>query len=291
MRIFLAVLVVVGVGSAAQADVKAIETLVKTNITGLASLEDDAKLGFATAAVVYGRQGRIDLTSDDGCVPGAVANAFYGCVQAEISHAPGTIIANVDAAKGIAWFQAQYVATLASSDDETGKDRVSKTTWRVGGVAVKQGKAWKIVAAMYTETVSDKDLLKGTGGKVASGAPALTGDKKVAGALAAWFPAGFGAASAKIGTLIASGTAPAELGQGAAATKTAKVWDTLKLGATKIDATTFAGGAIAFATAEVKLPRKTKGAVTLWLGAVLVPEGTAWKWVSLQYMPESEIGR
>ena len=109
------------------------------------------------------------------------------------------------------------------------------------------------------------------------------------GLVAGWFPSGFVGAAAKTGTLVASGTSPTEFKTAAAATQLAKSWDALKLGATKIEATSLAGGAIAWVKAEVRMPRKTK-AVSMTLFAILVPDGTSWKWVSLQYQPAFQLG-
>jgi hypothetical protein len=155
---------------------------------------------------------------------------------------------------------------------------------RTGGILVKTGKQWQIVAQMYAQLVSDKELLAGTGGKPASGAPKLSGNTKLAGVVAGWFSSGFANAAAKSGPIIASGTSSAEMGTGAKATKLAASFDKLKLGATEIDATVLANGAIGWATAKVWMPRKNgKGAVEMRLAVIVVPDGEGWRWVSMQY--------
>jgi hypothetical protein len=138
-------------------------------------------------------------------------------------------------------------------------------------------------------TISDKKLLAGTSGTPASGAPKLTGDKKLAGVVAGWFSTGFAPNAAKKGMLIASGTSPTEVKSGAGATTLAKSWDKLKLGATAVDAQLLADGKVGWVTADVMLPRKNnKGAVSMKLAAIVVPDGDSWRWVSLMYQSGGE---
>lgn len=278
------------VSSVAFAD-KAVDAVVKKNVVELGSLADDEKLGLAEKAIVINHMGTtVNLDEEQGCVSGAVANSFYGCVQAEISHKLGAIVTGVDAAKGIAWFQVPYTAKLTG--DVGDGPSTSTIAMRTGGILVKKGKRWEIVAQMYSQLVSDKELLAGTGGKPASGAPKLTGDTKLAGAVAGWFTSGFAGAAAKSGTLIASGTGSSEFKSGAAATQLAASFDKLKLGTTAVDAKLLANGAIGWATATVMMPRKNgKGAVEMRLAIVAVPDGEGWRWVSFQYQfPWNPVG-
>jgi hypothetical protein len=279
----------------AHADVKAVEAVVKTNITGLASLKNDDELGLAPKAIVINHMGTtVDIESEDvGCVSGHVANSFYGCNQASFRHKPGAITIGVDDAKGIAWFQAPYTVIAESENPDNGKTSKWTQAMRTGGILVRTGKDWEIVAQMYSQLVTDKELLAGTGGKPASGAPRLSGNAKLAGAVAGWFSTGFAGAAAKSGTIVASGTSTAEMGVGAKATKLAAGFDKLPLGATDVEATVLADGAIGWATAKVMMPRKNgKGAVQMRLAVVAVPEGDGWRWVSLQYQfPWDPVGR
>lgn len=282
MRHALAVGILLASATAA-ANPKAVQATVKTSIVELGNLRDNDVLGFDSDAIVIDPAGlQIEMSSEDGCVSGAVANSFYGCNQASFTHKPGAISVGVDG--GIAWFQAPFTVEAESDDPDSGKPSRSTSPMRFGGIAVGTGASWKIVAAMYTAPISDKELLKGTGGKPASGEPKLAGDKKLAGVVAGWFKTGFAPNAAKKGTLLASGTAPSEFKAGAAATKLAATWDKLELGATSVEAKLLAGGKIGWVTAQVTLPRKNgKGAVELKLAAIVVSDGDSWRWVSLQY--------
>jgi hypothetical protein len=274
--------------SVAQANPKAIEKTVKTSITELGNLSDNDKLNFTSDATVIGSGGStIDMASTDGCVNGAVANAFYGCFQGSVKHKPGTVISGSDG--GVGWFIAPYTATIEGDNPEGGPSTPEKRSMRLGGVVTGSGTTWQIAAAMYVETISDKKLLAGTSGKPASGAPKLTGDKKLAGLVAGWFSSGFAPNAAKKGTLIASGTSPTELKSGPATAALVKSWDKLKLGATTVDAKLLAGGKVGWVNADVMLPRKNgKGAVAMKLVAILVPDGDTWRWVSLIYQAGGE---
>jgi hypothetical protein len=290
-------LVVCVLSSVAFADPKAVEAVVKKNIVGLGELKDDPELGLSEKAIVINHMGTtVNLSQKDGCVSGAVANSFYGCQQMGIVHKPGAITVGIDAAKGIAWFQAPFTAVYEMEDIEGtrgGKSTFEKQPMRTGGIVVKNGKKWEIVAQMYSQLVTDKELLAGTGGKPASGAPKLTGDAKLAGAVAGWFTSGFAGAAAKSGTLIASGTGTAEYKTGPAATQLATSFDKLKLGTTAVDAKVLANGAIGWATATVMMPRKNgKGAVEMRVAVIAVPDGESWRWVSFQYQYEwNPVGR
>lgn len=274
--------------SAALANPKAIEKTAKTSITELAALHDNSALNFASDAIVIDQVGsKIDLSVKDGCVTGAISNAFYGCFQGDVSHKPGTVISGSDG--GIGWFLAPYTAVLEGENPEGGPSKPDKRNMRLGGIVTGSGSSWEIVAAMYVNTISDKKMLAGTSGKPASGAPKLTGDKKLAGVVAGWFATGFAPNAAKKGTLIASGTSPTEIKSGAGAATLAKSWDKLKLGATAVEATLLEDGKIGWITADVLLPRKNnKGAVSMKLAAIVVPDGDSWRWVSLMYQSGGE---
>jgi hypothetical protein len=282
MRHALAAIILL-VSSTAVANPKAIEKTVKTSIVELAKLADNNALNFTSDALVLSPVGnKVDMASTDGCVSGAVANALYGCMQGSISHKPGAVISGT--AGGVGWFLAPFTATFEGDNPEGGPAKPDKTNMRMGGIVTGGGKTWTIAAAMYVATISDKELLKGTSGTPASGAPKLSGDKKLAGVVAGWFTSGFAPNAAKNKPLIASGTSPSEMKSGSGAVTLVKSWDKLKLGATTVDAQLLADGKIGWVTAEVKLPRKSgKGAVTMTLAAIVVPDGDSWRWVSLLY--------
>lgn len=270
------------VSSTSAADPKAVQATVKTSIVQLAKLAGNDALQLAPDAIVVGTNGeRIDLAATDGCVSGAVANAFYGCELSSIAHEPGAITVGV--AGTVAWFQAPFsaISTPDSPDDDSGPTTVPM---RFGGIAIASGSKWKIAAAMYAIPISDKRLLAEATETPASKKPALHGDTKLAEVVAGWFATGFAPNAAKTGTLIASGTAPAELKTGTNAATLAASWDKLKLGAIRIEATRLAGGKVGWITADVRMPRKSgKSAVAMKLAAVVVPDGEGWRWVSLQY--------
>ena len=279
--------------STAYAD-PAVQALAKKNVVGLGNLADDPELGLADTAVVIDQMGqRIDLASEDGCVTGAVANDFYGCNQASHEHKPISVDVGADTAAGVGWFQVPFTVISTFDNFDTGKEEKSKSAMRTSGIAIREGKSWKIVAQLYALLVTDKELLAGTGGKPASGAPKLSGDQGLAKAVAGWFTTGFAPAAATKGNLIASGTSEKEHKTGAAATKLVASFDKLKLGATTIDAKLFAGGKIGWAIVDVMMPRKNgKGAVEMNLAVIAVPEGGTWKWVSVQYQfPWNPVGR
>ena len=288
MRSLLVLLVL---SSTALADPKAVEALAKKNVIELGKFSDNDVLGFAETANVINHMGTtVKMDETEACLSGAVANSFYGCLQASVVHKPAAIVAGADAAKGIGWFQAPYTAVITGDLDEN--DKPDKIAMRAGGIAIKNGSKWEIVAQMYSQLVSDKELLAGTGGKPASGAPKLTGDAKLAGVVAGWFTTGF-APNVATGTVVASGTSTKEFKTGAEAGKLAASFDKLKIGATKVDAKLFAKGAIGWVVADVMMPRKSgKGAVEMKLAVIVVPDGTSWSWVSMQYQfPWNPVGR
>lgn len=276
----------------AAANPKAVEAVVRKNIVELANLADNDVLGYGERAQVIDHMGSsVDMDSEEACLSGAVANAFYGCLQASVTHQPAKIIVGLDGERGVAWFQAPYTAIVTSDVEDDAKP--TKTAMRTGGIAIKHGKRWQIVAQMYSLLVSDKELLAGTDGKPATGAPTLRGDTKLAGVVAGWFASGFAPNVATTGTVVASGTSRSELKTGPGARKLAASFDELKIDATTVDAKLYAGGAIGWVIADVKMPRKSgKGAVEMKLAVVVVTEGKSWRWVSLQYQfPYNPVAR
>lgn len=285
-------LVVVGMlmfAAPAIADPKAIEKAVKTNLLEIANMSDDDKLAITKDAVIITERGSIvDLKEGrDGCVTGAVANAFYGCQQVGIKHVPGAVTSGTLGDLG--WFQVPYVQNI-NGEDPDGNPVKSKARYRAGGIVIKDGKDWKIAAALYVPMMSDKDLFKTLVLDMPKGEPKLTGDTKLAAVVAGWFKTGFAPNAAKAGTLLASGTSPAEYKTAAAATKLAATWDKLKIAPYQLDAKLLAGGKVGWVVADVKLPRKGKGAVGMKLVVIVIPDGDGWRWVSMMYQPPSELG-
>jgi hypothetical protein len=290
-RVALAALVVGYVGVAAATPSKEVQAVVKAHLVALPKASDDTVLGLADGATLIGMRGDVIDIPDEytGCGESAVADYFYGCLQADVSHKVGKI--EVGVAGDLAWFQASYTVTFRGEDPETGKPVKDTNPMRFGGVVAKAPGGWQIVAGMYTAPISDRELMTpGRFGfaKLPSGPPTLTGDQPLARTIAGWFSTGFAANAATPTTLIASGTSPTEHKAGAAAAKLAASWDKLHLAATAIDAKLLAGGKLGWVTAKVALPRKGKDdAVEIQLGAVVIPQGEGWRWVSLQYLSSS----
>lgn len=287
MKRALAIVALLGSQAAANPE---IAKTVTASIVELGKLADDDKLNLASDAIVIGQMGSaIDLSQHDGCTSGAVANSFYGCNQASISHVPGKAIA--DAAGDVGWFAIPYTVVTEDDDHAGGPLKKWKSPARAGGIVVRTGKRWEIAAIMYTNAIADADLLSKNDGPPVTAAPKLSGHGALAKEVAGWFATGFAPKAATKGTVIASGTAPNELKTGAPAIALAKSWDALKIGATTVDAKLLAGGKVGWIRAAVMMPRKkAAGAVALQLTVVVVPEGAGWRWVAMQYQPTFRLG-
>lgn len=287
VAVILGVMGLVLAAGMASADPKAVEKVVKSHLVELGKLSDDDKLSLAKDAIVINERGsQVDLSERDGCVSGAVANSFYGCVQADITHTPGKLTVGSDGT--IAWFQGPFTVTM-NGEDPDGNAIKSKETHRVAGVAIKDGKAWKIAAIIYVAPIPDKALFKSREQDIATTVK-LDGDKKLGAAVSTWFQNGFAAAAAAKSPLIASGTAPAELKTAAAATKLVQTWDKLKIRASQIDSKLLAGGKVGWVTAETLLPKKnSKKAIPMKVAIIVVPDGDGWRWLSIAYQPPFEI--
>lgn len=277
------VLCLVLLTSLAHADATALQKLVRQNIIELGNLADDPALGLADDAIVIDQMGRrIDLSEEDGCVEGAVANRFYGCNQSTITHKPGSIDVGVDMPKGFGWFQAPFTV-LSVGEDENGKPVKSREAMRTMGIAQHDGKGWKIVAQLYTLPVPDAKLA--ASGKPAPATPKITGDAKLAKAVASWFASGFKPhAGAAAVSLHVSGTSAKEQAWGDAAMKLVGTFDKLKIAPVAIHAKLLANGKVGWVLVDVVMPRrKSKQTVEMKLAIVAVPHGDSWRWVSLGY--------
>ena len=189
-----------------------------------------------------------------------------------------------DASKHVAWFHgaitASYVMELMN---EHGPNRTRDTAQlRISGIAVDDH-GWKIAAVMLADAVPDKGLYSVLDHESTRPA-ALDGQADSAGAaVARWLYEGT-LAEHRGKVAIANGTAPAERGDGVAL---AKAWDKLKMWSKPITSRTFGGGAYAIVFAQVFLPVKGQGTARMVLGAVLAKEGDDWRWVSLNFSPQS----
>ena len=280
MRLVLCLVVLT---SFAHADATTLQKLVRQNIVELGNLADDDALGLADDAIVINQMGsRIDLSEEAGCVEGAVANSFYGCNQSTITHKPGSIDVGLDMPKRFGWFQAPFTV-LSVGEDENGKEVRSREVLRTMGIALHDGKQWKIVAQMYTLPVPDAKLA--ANGKPAPATPKLTGDSKLGRTVASWFASGFKPhAGAAAVSLHVSGTSAKEQAWGAAALKLVATFDKLKIAPVAIDAKLLAGGKVGWVIADVVMPhRKSKKTVEMKLAIIAVPHGDGWRWVSLGY--------
>jgi hypothetical protein len=193
----------------------------------------------------------------------------------------------VDAKNRVGWFNSPIdVDTI----DQQTMEREG-ITMRVSGIVVKEkAKLWKIAAVMITEPWSDKRLIERQRllrHALGSGPPALSGDQTLAAEFAAWFPQELAANASTSTKRVASGTAPNEAASGAKTAKLLATWSKLALVVRSVDARVFGNGTTAFIRAELDWPQKKTPtlAVPLVLGAIVVKEGEAWRWVSLQFAP------
>jgi hypothetical protein len=266
----------------------AIEKLLAANVTAIAAVEADDKLGFAKDAFVV-------LPGDSGT---EAATRSFSDRYTGHSHFPKATqthklrkapsIALVGD-KGVAYFQGIFDATL--NQEYGGR---MKLVDRIGGVAVRDGTTWQLAGVMYTNHASTDDSIIAFATrdvKLPEGEPAIAGDATLGALVREWFKTGFASHAATKGLRIASGTAPNEFQTNAGAIRLAKIWDRLGLAVSSIEIRTLAGGAIAFGKATVVWPKQrnvrkeSPFLVPLTLGIVLVPEGDSWRWVSMQYSP------
>jgi hypothetical protein len=213
---------------------------------------------------------------------------FYGGFADKIAHKVDKVVIGVVDAKS-AWFHAIVIGTYEWTPCDGMGENCKKTTkeratWRLSGVAVDD-QGWKLAAVMWSRAISDAELFKLSeqGGELGGVRGGQIDAHRV---VAAWF--GGGSIAKDISSsaqAIANGTAPAEIGQGAAAGKLAKAWDGLKM--TEGDFSAKQWGSIAFVHGDVMLPVKKKvgDVVDMKLGAVLVLENGNWRWVAINFAP------
>lgn len=181
-----------------------------------------------------------------------------------------------------AWFHGPASATRWIDGGKSSQD----IPLRVNGIAIKDGKSWKIAALAIAKTITDKELFKlakTKGMKHHTGKPKLSGVEAISKVVAKWFPGGL-AKDQATGVSHAAGTAPTETGTGAAALKLAKAWDTLKIAAMSVQAATFDDDKVGFVIIHVTLPVPGSTlAAPMSLAAVIVRDGSSWKWRSLSF--------
>lgn len=266
-----------------------IEQLLAQNVAALAKGDADDKLGLAKGAVLA-VPGGVELDPDMGIR--TIAQAYYAGVGGAMKHKLGKATLAIDDAKGIAYFQAPFNVAIRWLDESGGVGDSFKGIERIGGIAVRDGARWQLGAVMYSRHLdSDKKVIdraeNARDTKFPDGEPTLRGDENLGAIVRGWFKTGFAAAAATTGTRIASGTGPTEFQTNTRAVKLAKQWDKLGLGVSSIEVTPLAGGAIAFVQASTVWPsKKRKVNVPMMLGMVIVPVGSGWRWVSMQFSPE-----
>lgn len=279
------------------------------------------KMGFVTAIVlattasayadakkdveqlVYAEAGQTAKRTDDAVVVTPHPVDFYMRFADKIESKVDKLVVVVDSEQAVAWYHASYsvtysywtlcsdrsVVVIGERGDKCTKRTSDHAAWRLSGVAINDlqlvgysyKSEWKIAAVMWSRAVPDSAL--------SSDEPSSGNETREAGdlpeaatALEGWFTNGSIAKNMSSSPMAsANGTAPGEILKGAAAAKLAKVWDGLKMKATVVGGKQW--GAIAFVRGEVQ---RQKPAVGMRLGAVLVQEHDAWRWVSLSLAPK-----
>jgi hypothetical protein len=216
---------------------------------------------------------------------------MYGHFASNITHKVEKIVVVVEPELHAAWFHAivdgSYDWTPCDANGEKCEKSTKRhTTWRLSGVA-RDDHGWKLRAQTWSETISDAELFKRADTRKP---PELyVADDEAARVVASWFD-GTGSIAKDMSSradVIANGTAPAEIGQGAAAGKLAKAWDALGLRAQSILGKH--SGSIAVVFGWIRLDDKKRKDYTAVMGllAVLVQEKGAWKWVQINFSPPS----
>jgi len=275
MQRVVALMVVLCASSFARADLKSdVEQLVKTNIKAVAA----DKFRDFDRTVTGGRV--LVLPDGKSAIDKSLVADIYGPKAKKVTHKIESLHVVADAAKKLAWFHGSIAATFVVD-----KKRV-QLPMRISGIAADEGApvGWKIQALMYARTMPDKELATHAGEATRASAK-TSGDATLAKLVAAWFDGGSIANDrSKNVAVVVNGTSSVEIGDGAFAVKLVKAWEALKLWATSVEATVFAGGEIAFVRAELMIPIDQQAAKVV-LGAILAKENNAWRWVSLNLTP------
>ncbi len=257
-----------------------IYSLVRAHVTHVArEASDDRLLLTSDALVALGTSG-FQLGNLERSLATTVNDGWN-----RVSRELGKPTVGFDPAGGFAWFQLPSDARFAHRGEENPVVPY-ETDERIGGLAVRDGTTWRLAALAYSDVASDKELLTRRTNQVSS-VPAsakLEGDAALAKTVLGWFTTGFAPHMASAKVVVASGASPSEFGKGKDAATLVKGWDKRKLAVETLDARTYANGKAAAVRATVVIPSKQgKGGTTLGVLVILVREGDAWRWVSVQY--------
>jgi hypothetical protein len=197
--------------------------------------------------------------------------------QGETDAALTDVAAWRDDPHGVGWFQGPFEASSMFAGHSQTLER--HFHYRISGVTVDD----KLVAVMYGNVVPDRELRAEPAAP--AGPPAVPGDTALANEVKVWFATGFASHAATGDRIVASGTAPAEFRTGRAAVELAGGADRLHPRPLRIDAQLLGRDhAVGFVRVLAELPLKKAGeAIPLLVGVVVVRDGAAWRWVSLQF--------
>ncbi|MCX5742569.1 MAG: hypothetical protein NT062_08740 [Proteobacteria bacterium] len=287
-RVGLRVVVMLGLGSVASvahADAKADVTALVTK--NLAAIEKNKPSEFSAT---LRKDGFTFVPSTDAP---SFSERFYGYHSHDFRHVIDKLVVVVDEPAKVAWFHVQWRATydvaMVGADGKPITNQ--KDTMRAIGVAIEGGDAdrrsdrgWKIAAVMYGSAFDDKWLFKNASEDTKPGKVTVRGDHGSADAVATWFAVGGSIAATQApGAVVVSGTAALEYGADAAAARFVGAWDKLRLFGLAIKGMRWGTSPIAFVKAEVAMPVKGRGATKMRLGAVMIFDGKAWKWVAISF--------
>lgn len=255
-----------------------LEKIVKQHVLALTKDTTDEKLALAKDRVIIAPT--LDFTTG-----APVVKTFREGINGPLTHKLAKPTFGIDDANGIAYFQATVNTAIKLPDE------LYKGVDRIGGIMVRNGATWEFGALMYSRDLDvDAKVVQraydNAEQKEVPVEPTITGDSAIGATVRGWFKTGFAPVAAKTGTRIASGTAPREFQTNAGAVKLAMAWDNLGLGVRTVHVTKV--GTVAFVKAEVVWTAKLKKEsvqVPMLLGMVVVPHGTDWRWVSMQFAP------
>lgn len=287
---WLALVIVVGGARVARADARAdVEAVVQTHVK---SLDAASLAGMTKDGLLIVDSERIKPEYGDSFRSFVSGGNYAGSASLKL----GTLTVVVDEAAKSGWFHAPATMKFKEYVGEGITGWAAPRPLRISGIVVNDG-GWKIVRAVYTSTITDKNLVESAAYEdpplsPVTGAPKHVAEHALAKAADAWFANGGGGGFVKAASpnpkIVANGTSSTEFATGgAAALKVAKGWDKLALGAESIEAVTFGSGKIGLVIAKVRMPTKTGKktlAVSMTLYAIAVDEGEAgWKWQSINW--------
>lgn len=288
---YLALMVVAGGAHVARADARAeVEAVVQTHVK---SIEAASLAGMTKDGLAIVDSERIKPEYGDSFRSWVSGGNFAGSASLKL----GALTVVVDEAAKTGWFHVAATMKFKEYVGEGISGWAAPRPLRISGIVADDGGGWKIVRAVYTSTITDKNLVESAAYEdpplpPVTAAPKHATENALAKVADTWFANGGGAGFVKGASanpkIVANGTSTAEFASGAApALKVAKGWDKLKLGAESIEAVTFGSGKIGLVIAKVRMPTKkgkTMLAATMTLYAIAVDEGDgAWKWQSINW--------